>query len=76
MNNQRGYAPSGLLGISAALGFLLFLILAALGWIMNIVKIFALIGCDFSTEIFVRVIFVFLFPLGAVAGWFPVQVVC
>ena len=63
-------------GVAGALGVFTFIILAVIGWIMNIVKIFSLIGCELGAEIVIRVVFVFAFPLGAVAGWFPIQSVC
>ena len=63
-------------GIAGVLGGFALIILAVIGWIMNIVKIFSLIGCELGAEIVIRVVFVFAFPLGAIAGWFPIQSVC
>jgi Na+/melibiose symporter-like transporter len=51
------------------LSFLAIVVGAAIGWIMNIVKIFAALN-DPLTGLFVgRVIGVFVFPIGCVAGW-------
>lgn len=49
---------------------LILTLLAFIGWVMNIVELF---GMSFSTvtgELVVRIIGVFLFPIGGIAGWF------
>ncbi len=45
---------------------------AIFGWIMNIVKIFGLVGGSFDVvgvELIIRGVCVFFAPLGAIAGW-------
>lgn len=55
---------------------LLLAVLGVIGWVMNVIKIFTLMGCDIGTETIIRIVFVFIFPLGAVTGWIPLQTVC
>ena len=56
-------------GFFGVIALIAFICAAAYGWVMNIVT---LIGLDFSTvtaEIVLRVIGVFMVPVGCVAGW-------
>lgn len=50
----------GLIGLGVAL---------IVGWIMNIVAVIGLIGGDVSAELIVRVVGVFVAPLGAAFGY-------
>ena len=56
------------------IGFGLFVLVVALlalgGWVANIVKIFGMWGASFTTELIIRLLGVFIAPLGAVAGYF------
>lgn len=57
--------------IKSDIGVVLFLISAlfiAIGWVANLVKIFNM--DEFSGELVLRVIGVFFFLLGGIAGWF------
>jgi hypothetical protein len=54
-----------------SLGFLyLALILAGiLGWIMNLVAVIHAIGGPLDAELVIRIVGLFLFPLGAIMGY-------
>lgn len=49
--------------------FLISALFIAIGWIFNLVKIFKHTG-DMTGELFVRIIGVFVFIIGGIAGWF------
>lgn len=58
-------------GAMVALG-LSALVVFGIGWVMNIIKIFGLLGQDFNlvgVEMILRGVGVFVAPLGAIAGW-------
>lgn len=56
----------------AIVGLLVLFILAAVaGWVMNIMTLYHM-GLDpITAEAVVRIIGIFLAPVGAVAGWLP-----
>lgn len=58
-----------IVSLSTMLLFLTIGVAAAIGWVMNIIKLLALIGGEITAELIVRGIGVFFAPLGAVAGW-------
>ena len=45
-------------------------VLAIIGWVMNIVAIFGLDFSHVSAEMVIRIIGIFVAPIGAVYGWF------
>jgi len=49
---------------------LLVILVAGVGWVWNIVKIFGLWAAPIGTELVVRLVGVVVAPLGAVAGYF------
>lgn len=55
-------------GILFVLGLIL---MGLIGYVMNIVKIFALFDCGLGVEAAFRIVAVFAFPLGAILGWIP-----
>lgn len=62
--------------LAAAVGatwvLLIFLSLAMLGvgWVLNIIDLFGLIGNDFTVETAFRALGIFVPPLGGILGWF------
>ena len=57
-------------GIVTVLATMVTVVLGIIGWIMNIAAIVPLLEGDFTPWLVARIIGVFLFPLGAVLGWF------
>ena len=70
MKIRRGFVATEL----TAVGFILFSIvigfLGLLGWIFNIIALAGMNFDKFTGEHVVRIIGVFLAPVGALAGWF------
>lgn len=58
-----------LFGPGCTVAFLLILCAGATGWVMNVVKVFEHINEPITLMEVVRVICVFLAPLGAIIGW-------
>ena len=65
MRNQKGFTLFELIWAAVV-------ILGIVGWVMNLAKVFSIITCPITLETVLRVIFIFFFPIGAVAGYFPV----
>jgi hypothetical protein len=42
----------------------------AIGWVLNIIQIIAMIGGEFTAELVVRLVGVPVVPLGAILGYF------
>ena len=60
---------SDAIGGGCALGMVALMAAAAVGWVLNVVKIFATLN-DPLTGMFVgRVLGVFLVPIGCIVGW-------
>jgi hypothetical protein len=51
------------------LGFIAILIAAAVGWIMNIIKVFWSMGGDIDAELIIRIVGIPIAFIGAVAGY-------
>lgn len=49
-------------------GFLIAIVLAIIGWVMNIITLFSL--TEINVEFVLRIIGIFMFPIGAIYGWF------
>ena len=62
MNKQRGNALLGLIPIT-------FIVVAAVGWILNIMNIAASTGDPVTGMFVLRCVGIFLAPLGAVLGY-------
>lgn len=59
----------GAVGAGCALASFTLMALAAIGWVLNIIKIFGALG-DPITGFFVgRVIGAFIVPIGCIVGW-------
>lgn len=54
----------GCVGAFAAIMFA-----AGIGWVMNVIKIFAALGDPLTGMFIARVLGVFLVPVGCIAGW-------
>lgn len=57
------------IGAGCAVSFFIIMMAGAIGWIMNIVKIFAALDHPLTGLFLGRVIGVFIFPIGCIAGW-------
>lgn len=58
------------LGLTATLGMLGLFIAAVVGWIMNIITIFHMASLTISGELLIRIIGIFIAPIGAILGYF------
>jgi hypothetical protein len=56
--------------ICAILFYLAIIVFCVGGWILNVVHIVKLPTIVFTGEVIVRVVGIFLPPLGAIMGWF------
>lgn len=66
MKFQRGYTLTGLI---FALFNLLVAVLGVIGWVMNIIATVAIANDPITGMFILRVIGIFLAPLGAILGW-------
>lgn len=66
MKNQRGFT----LVEGAWIFFVLLALAGAVGWVWNIIKLIAIAGGDISAMFVLRIIGVFLAPLGSILGFF------
>ena len=58
-----------MLGAGCALASILLIVLAAIGWVLNIVKIFAGLSDPITGMWLMRVIGAFIVPIGCIVGW-------
>lgn len=58
------------LGLGVLVSGFIFMILIAIGWVMNIIALVHLESVDHLGEVIIRVIGIFIAPLGAIMGWF------
>ena len=57
-------------GLTASLIWFAFLVAAFIGWFMNIFAIFGMIDGGFTAMFVARLVGIFVFPFGAILGWF------
>ena len=55
---------------AAVIVYLLVAIALFVGWVLNVVAIFSLLGGDITAELVIRIVGVFAFPLGGIVGYF------
>lgn len=58
------------LKLGALVSGFIFMILVAIGWVMNIIALIHLESIDHLGEVIIRFIGIFIAPIGAVMGWF------
>lgn len=66
MKKQRGFTLTEVSGVSLILLF----VLAAGGWVANIVKLVGMLGGEVNTWFIARAVGIFAAPLGAILGFF------
>ena len=59
-----------ILVLAAAIAILSVFILAAVGWVMNIVEVVHLVNDPITGMFILRCVGIIIIPLGAVLGWF------
>jgi hypothetical protein len=57
------------LGAVGVFAFIALWIAGIIGWVMNITDIIYSAGGPFTTLLVVRIVGIFVFPLGAILGW-------
>jgi hypothetical protein len=55
--------------IAALLVYVSLIVLLLTGWILNILKLVAILGGDVTAMFIARIVGVFFFPLGVILGW-------
>ena len=63
-NKMNGYTLYELI-------FFIVVALGLIGWIMNISKVVSALSCPITVETVLRIISIFVFPVGAILGYFP-----
>jgi len=58
------------LGLGGLIVGFIFMILVAIGWVMNIVHLVHQESIGFTGETIIRIIGIFLAPIGSIMGWF------
>ena len=58
------------IGTVAAIAILVVFIAGIVGWVMNIVNLIGTIGSSIDAEFVLRLVGVFVAPLGAILGYF------
>lgn len=59
------------LGTAGFLSVILVMVLAVIGWIMNIIKIVGAIADPVTAMFILRCVGIIVAPLGAILGWVP-----
>ena len=62
-DSQKGYTSTGL-------AFVLFALVIAIGWVINIIEVVATIADPITGLFILRCVGIVFFPLGAVLGYF------
>jgi hypothetical protein len=57
-------------GVVPFLGLLIIVITAIVGWVMNLFELFHMIGEPIGTEFIIRIVGIFVAPIGTIMGFF------